>query len=94
MSKALEDIAAERQRQIDVEGYTSAEDDGYVNGAVAEAAAAYAMSAAGNSADAHATWPWKMASFKPTNPRRDLVKAGALIIAEIERLDRAEAGGK
>ena len=27
--------------------------------------------------------------FKPTTPRRDLVKAGALIIAEIERLDRA-----
>jgi len=27
--------------------------------------------------------------FKPTDPRRDLVKAGALCIAEIERLDRA-----
>jgi hypothetical protein len=27
--------------------------------------------------------------WKPTNRRRDLVKAGALILAEIERLDRA-----
>jgi len=36
-------------------------------------------------------WPikWMAAWFKPTDPRRDLVKAGALCIAEIERLDRA-----
>ncbi|MCG7507105.1 hypothetical protein [Mesorhizobium retamae] len=36
-------------------------------------------------------WPWERSWFKPTNRRRDLVKAGALIIAEIERLDRATA---
>ena len=37
-------------------------------------------------------WPdrWDWAWFKPTNPRRDLVKAAALILAEIERLDRAD----
>lgn len=35
-------------------------------------------------------WPWPdCRGWKPTNPRRDLVKAGALILAEIERLDRA-----
>lgn len=28
---------------------------------------------------------------KPGTPRRDLVKAGALILAEIERLDRIQA---
>jgi hypothetical protein len=35
-------------------------------------------------------WPasWDFAHYKPTTPRRDLVKAGALILAEIERLDR------
>ncbi|MBN9135673.1 MAG: hypothetical protein J0I92_06440 [Phyllobacterium sp.] len=33
-------------------------------------------------------WPWLPSWFKPTNRRRDLVKAGALILAEIERLDR------
>ncbi|TIN84337.1 hypothetical protein [Mesorhizobium sp.] len=33
-------------------------------------------------------WPWDRSWFKPTNRRRDLVKAGALIVAEIERLDR------
>lgn len=37
-------------------------------------------------------WPWALSWWKPTNPRRDLVKAGALIAAEIERLDRATGG--
>lgn len=34
-------------------------------------------------------WPWAMTWWKPKDRRRDLVRAGALIIAEIERLDRA-----
>lgn len=33
-------------------------------------------------------WPFHRSWFKPTSRRRDLVKAGALIVAEIERLDR------
>lgn len=35
-------------------------------------------------------WPWAPQWFKPTTPRRDLVKASALLLAEIERLDRAK----
>jgi hypothetical protein len=51
-------------------------------------------------------WPWwnvhdngdrlynrAKAWWKPSTRRRDLVKAAALILAEIERLDRAEARG-
>lgn len=36
-------------------------------------------------------WPlsWDISWLKPRNRRRDLIKAAALIIAEIERLDRA-----
>jgi hypothetical protein len=34
-------------------------------------------------------WPWDRSWWKPKDRRRDLVRAGALIIAEIERLDRA-----
>ncbi|RWN51433.1 hypothetical protein [Mesorhizobium sp.] len=37
-------------------------------------------------------WPWAKSWFKPTTRRRALVKAGALIISEIERLDRADDG--
>jgi hypothetical protein len=34
-------------------------------------------------------WPWHRSSFKPSDRIRDLVKAGALIAAEIDRLQRA-----
>lgn len=37
-------------------------------------------------------WPWETPAWKPKNPRRDLVRAAALILAEIERIDRAAAG--
>ena len=33
--------------------------------------------------------PWDGKGWQPTTYRRNLVKAGALIVAEIERLDRA-----
>ena len=36
------------------------------------------------------TWPWERTWWKPKGARRDLVRAAALLIAEIERLDRAE----
>lgn len=57
-----------------------------------EAAAVYALHAAGWPAGSFAEFwpaPWSRAWFKPTQPRRDLVKAGALTLAEIERIDRA-----
>jgi hypothetical protein len=34
-------------------------------------------------------WPWGKAWWKPKDDRRNLVRAAALILAEIERLDRA-----
>lgn len=36
-------------------------------------------------------WTWARCWWKPTTRRQDLIKAGALIIAEIERLDRDAA---
>lgn len=44
-----------------------------------------------NSATLRELWPpsWDKIWWKPTDRRRDLVKAAALLIAEIERLDRA-----
>jgi hypothetical protein len=36
-------------------------------------------------------WPWEDKWWKPKDRRRDLVRAGALIVAEIERLDRLAA---
>lgn len=42
MTNGIEIIAAERQRQIDVEGWSSAHDDGHADGSLALVAALYA----------------------------------------------------
>lgn len=86
---AARDVLAERQRQISVEGWTPGDDDLHRNGELAEASAAYAQEAAAPCGGLPMGWPWAMHWWKPTTPRRNLVKAGALILAEIERLDRA-----
>ncbi|AKJ43788.1 hypothetical protein QQ39_06425 [Pragia fontium] len=80
---------AERQRQITAEGWTQEHDDHHSNGELSDAAAAYAYCAHGPSRPMPDVWPWDESWWKQTNPRRDLVKAAALILAEIERLDRA-----
>lgn len=90
---ALADIAKERQRQRGVEGWSSAHDDAHDAGEMASAAACYALSATGLRGDDGAMlrfWPWDDHWWKPSNRRRDLIKAGALIVAEIERLDRLD----
>lgn len=91
-SKAIQDVIAERQHQISVEGFTAEHDDAENEiGQLASAAACYAA----NAADfvwiggwPGEVWPWPKNWWKPSTHRRDLVKAAALIIAEIERLDR------
>ncbi|MCD1616948.1 helix-turn-helix domain-containing protein [Salipiger manganoxidans] len=88
-------IAAERQRQIEVEGWTPGHDDQHQGAELAQAAAAYVLNCCDDS-DSPARrflgadiWPWADEWWKPSgDPRRDLVKAGALIAAEIDRLDR------
>ncbi|MDU0668403.1 hypothetical protein ACPG8G_12795 [Pseudomonas aeruginosa] len=84
-----------RRRQITAEGWTPEHDDAHSHGEMARAAACYAL--AGSSAPNDGTaallvslaWPWDEQWWKPTSARRDLVKACALALAEIERLDRA-----
>lgn len=90
---ASRDVLAERRRQVEEEGWTCARDDDYSSAELAQAAAAYALHAGGQKSAAIITWlqSWAMEWFKPTTARRNLVKAGALILAEIERLDRAAA---
>lgn len=91
LTDAARDMLAERRRQVEAEGWTPEHDDQYQHGAIALAAACYAANAGGVAwADPLPSfWPWMHNWWKPTTPRRDLVKAGALILAELERLDRA-----
>lgn len=86
-ASVIVEIANERLRQVIAEGWSAAHDDEHIRFELARAAAAYAASAAGRYP---MYWPWDIAWLKPTNPRRDLIKAAALIVAEIERLDRIE----
>jgi len=74
-------IEAERQRQINCEGWSLGHDD-HDEGELAKAAACYAI-------DSNFSWPWDFKYWKPGGGRiRQLTKAGALIAAEIERLLR------
>lgn len=98
-SKAIDDVLAERRRQIEEKGWTPAHDDEHDNGALAKAAAAYALHSAGIGTDwpkgirngCTLFWPWEAKWWKPKTPREDLVRATAMLLAEIERRDRAEA---
>ncbi|MCU1591562.1 MAG: hypothetical protein JWP11_2818 [Frankiales bacterium] len=105
-------IAAERQRQIDVEGYAAEHDalhdtgNPAIAGDLAEAAFCYLTEVlGGHQLEAHhpavahepcpspTEWPWAAADWKPSaDPVRNLVKAGALIAAEIDRLQAAGPG--
>ena len=98
MKTGIELIKDERERQVSQEGWTAGSDDKHQpEGQLALAAACYALpervrniSRPGLSAFLHMFWPWHEAWWKPTpNDRvRELVKAGALIAAEIDRLQR------
>jgi hypothetical protein len=91
MSKALRDVTNERRRQIAAEGWTPEHDDQHKLGELAIAGASYAV-ASGFPADNEPPpygWPWDKAWWKPTTTRQNLIKAAALLVAEIERIDRA-----
>lgn len=93
----IEEIAAERERQKAVEGWTPEHDDGHANGEMAAAARAYLHHVAHYTGETSfgyvaseppSFWPWDRKWWKPKNERRDMVRAAALIVAEIERIDR------
>lgn len=91
------DVQAERRRQVEAEGWTPEHDDEHADGQMAQAAGCYALHAGGIDTDwpggirngSALFWPCDKDWWKPTTTRRDLVKACALALAEIERLDRA-----
>lgn len=86
---AIRSIAHERQRQIEGEGWTPERDDQYQQGELAKAAAGYVLHVLADQSW-RSIWPFAPQWFKPADPRRMLVKAGALVVAEIQRIDRAE----
>lgn len=94
------DVQAERRRQITAEGWTPEHDDEHACDEIAAFACFYAMPPAARDWDTSSTGygdtlgeailpeGWEP---KTGDRRRELVKACALALAEIERLDRATA---
>lgn len=93
----------ERERQISQEGWTPAHDDQHLDYELARAGAVYADASGCIAAGAtpeevkhsiltygcESPWPWEPEWLKlDENPIHSLVKAGALIAAEIDRLNR------
>ena len=94
-------IMAERSRQITTEGWTPEHDAEHAPGELTAAALCYLSAALCiiNPSDPRAApatheppvapyWPWEPSAYKVSlsDPLRSLVKAGALIAAEIDRL--------
>lgn len=94
---AAREVLTERIRQIMVEGYTEEQDDQYTTGQLADAASVYAAWARtwnlpyAQCTHTPALWPWAPETWKPQSQRQMLIKSGALILAELERLDRQQA---
>ncbi len=96
-------IAAERKRQIEDEGWTPEHDDQHGDGEMLTAAVIYYQSSgalkilgepvplAMRADGAPLGWPWDAEWWRPKSPKRDLVRAGALCLAERERLRRKKA---
>lgn len=104
LKRAMGKLMVERLRQVDEEGYNPKHDEKHAPAELAAAAAAYAASAATVALAPDPTdalhfpawivqrlWPWWRETFKPKSPERDLVRAGALVIAALERIEREAA---
>ena len=89
--RAIKLIVEEQRRQIKELGYTPEHDDGLTGGQLAVAAICYATPpeyrALETETNIPINWPFEDASWKPVPDSRirELVKAGSLIVAEIER---------
>ena len=92
--KGCELITKERQRQIEEEGWTKEHDSQHGIGVLAMAGASYALpelwrqNISSGILEPPFCWPFSKEWWKPTpnNRLKELIKAGALIAAEIDRL--------
>ncbi len=96
-------ITAERKRQVEKEKWLPSYDDEHNPADLASAGISYALDAVSRLTDkpehkkedleysAKLYWPWEEKYWKPTKDIvRQLVKAGALIAAEIDRIERGK----
>lgn len=93
-ASGAETITKERERQITEEGWSKEHDMNYSNGELLKAALCYIN----ENLDAYVPyngfkpkvprdWPWDAKYWKPADMVKNLKRAGALIVAEIDRLN-------
>lgn len=82
-------IEQERKRQIEVEGYDAKHDFQEPLNSIIAAAISYAMCDIDMS-KAEAWWSWDFKYWKPKDRKRNLVRAGALIAAALDKMQDAE----
>lgn len=74
------DVLAERRRQVVELGFTDGRDARYINGELFRAACCYAKGTM-------VGWPWDRCWWNPQSHRQNVVRAAALLLAEIDRID-------
>ena len=89
-SKAVSDVLIDRHQQLAAEGHVLAHDAAPAGYELAHAAACYAYPEL-TALVGVKTWPWPTVAFNVRDRRSNLVRAAALLISEIEQLDRASA---
>lgn len=102
IGEGLRAIVAERMEQVQKHGYTIERDQAYTPDVLVLAAVSYLNAAVDQLTSTRIdgphltqpdplTWPdsWPSAAWRPSTTRDNLVKAAALIWAEIDRLDHA-----
>lgn len=102
LSESEIDVLFERRRQIIVEKFDAAHDDEeHPPGDLERAAAVYALYDLGvpgsmpvEAFNGNRMWPWDWQWLKPKTHRRNLVRATALLLAAIDKIDREAAKEK
>lgn len=89
-------IAEMRSQLIAILPETIEKEDAMTDGELAAAAAVYTLAIGEHRQAERATvrnwfWPWQREAFRPSTYRATLLHAAVLIVAEIERIDRAAA---
>lgn len=87
MASGIDLIKAERQRQIETEGYTPRWDNQHSRGELASAAEYYIQATTPG-----LPWPWSQNPPKLKDQRSNYIKGGALLMAEVDRMERINAG--
>ncbi|KAG0772651.1 hypothetical protein G6F22_015557 [Rhizopus arrhizus] len=91
LSSAARDVLAERQRQMNAEGWPLEHDDSYTDEQLARAAVCYALPQGDYEIpEPPEFWPWDPAWWKPGHRRRELIETAIQKIEELKRQTKVD----